>query len=447
MSKNGFEKIAGYSSEKKSLKEICVLLQKHIDLQDMGIRLPHGILLEGKPGVGKTVLAEALISESGLPCIRVSAGASEEGELASYLESCFNKAVEMSPAIVFLDELDKLVGESEGFRYTYNMANSRKVLQVLNDHREDDILVIATVNSTEMLCAAFKRSGRFDRILEIPLPTFNDRLQILSFYCAGKPISKRVNRDYVAKMTAGMTGADIECLVNEAGIHAVLEGNKTVRQRDFDFAVNQKIFHGASRENKKTEEQNIVLATHEAGHLVAGLINDSDCVTGVSILPQGESAGHCGFVPSDNELLTLKTLENLIVGLLAGKASEKLFFPHEEYLSSESDIEKASFYAQRLVTEEGAYGIEYIASSYRYDPKGVSEEKRQRIEQKCNEVLQNCFDKATTLLKEHKELVTTFVHQLVDKYSLSRAEIMRVFSEYQKKLKRKETLEPSDACA
>lgn len=443
-----FENIAGYESEKDSLREICFLLHRYDELADMGIRLPHGVLLSGRPGVGKTVMAEALIAEANIPCVRVSAGAAEEGELTAYLEARFAEAMKSTPSIVFLDELDKMVGEAENFRYSYNMTNSRKVLQVINDHKDDGILVVATVNNMQMLCDAFKRSGRFDRILDIPLPTFDDRLKIVDFYCTGKPISKRIDQGYVAKMTAGMSGADIECLVNEAGIHAVLDGSKTVRQKDFDFAVGQKVFHGTSRENKMTEDQNLVLATHEAGHLVAGLINDPDSVTGVSILPQGESAGHCGLAPYDDDIPTLRALEGRIVGLLAGKAAEKIFFPEEEFLSSSSDFELAAHYVKRLITEEGAFGVEYIVdNASRYDSVGISQSKISRIEKKRDDVLTNALEKATAVLTEHRELVSTFARQLVRRYSLNRTEILRIYAAYRRKSKKQETAETSVACA
>lgn len=171
MDKKSFEAIAGYESEKKSLQEICVLLQKYDELKSMGVRLPHGLLLSGNPGVGKTVLAEALIAESGVPCVRVCAGAAEEGELTSYLEERFTEATKSTPSIVFIDELDKVVGEVEDFHFAYSMANTRKVVQVINNHKDDAILVIGVVNEKEMLCDALKRSGRFDRILDIPTRT------------------------------------------------------------------------------------------------------------------------------------------------------------------------------------------------------------------------------------------------------------------------------------
>ena len=448
MKTTSFENIAGYESEKKSLKEICFLLQKYGELQDMGIRLPHGVLLGGEPGVGKTVMAKALIAESGVPCVRVSAGEAEQDELSEYLEARFAEATKATPSIVFMDELDKLVGDVENFRGTYNMANTRKVLQAINDHKDDGIVVVATVNDMHMLCEAFKRSGRFDRILDIPLPTFEDRLSIFEHYCKGKPISKRVDGEYVAKMTAGMSGADIECLVNEAGIHAVLENSKTVRQKDFDFAVGQKVFNGTSRENTLSDDENLVIATHEAGHLVAGLINNPDGVTGVSILPQGESAGHCGIAMADNELATLEKVRNLIVGMLAGKASEQLFFPDAVYLTSSSDVGRAAHYAKRLLTEDGAFGLQYLAENESmFDAFGISEDKKARIERKCDEILSDCFERATALLTEHRDLVTTFARQLVRRYSPNRPEILRIYSAYRRKNKKQPTAELAVDCA
>ena len=152
-----------------------------------------------------------------------------------------------TPSIVFIDELDKMVGDATNYRTSYNIANTRKVLQVINEHKDHGILTVATVNDTEMLCDALKRSGRFDRILSIGLPDQKERQMIAAFYLKGKKVAHGVSISMISKMTSGMSGADIECIINEAGIHAVLDGSKEIRQSDIVFALDRKVFKAVSR--------------------------------------------------------------------------------------------------------------------------------------------------------------------------------------------------------
>lgn len=423
-----FLSIAGYESEKRSLQEICLLLQKFKELCGLGIHLPRGLLLSGAPGVGKTVMAEAMIAESGVPCLRISAGAFADDELVGYLEERYSDAEKSIPAIVFIDELDKIVGEANNYRSSYNMANTRKVLKVMDEYKDRGILTIATVNDTDMLCDALKRSGRFDRILNIGLPDQKDRRMIAVHYLNGKCVSKGVKTSLISKMTSGMSGADIECIINEAGIHAVLEGSKEIRQTDIDFALDRKIFKAVSRDSSWTPAQRQRIAVHETGHLVVGLLLQPADVTGVTILPQGESDGHTGVVLECDGIQNLTAIENRITILLAGKACEKIFYPEETFLGASEDINNAMRFARRLVQEEGAYGYEYCYFSEHYYPMDpISNEKLAQIEKRVSEIIAECANRAIRLIEENRELAAKIVKQLIRQYSLTREEIGRIY--------------------
>lgn len=422
-----FSSIAGYEKEKESLREICLLLQKFKELCGMGIHLPRGLLLRGDPGVGKTVMAEALITESGVPCIRVSAGSFTDDELVEYLEERYSEAEKSIPSIVFIDELDKMVGDATGYRASYNIANTRKVLQVINDHKDRGILTVATVNDTEMLCDALKRSGRFDRILSIGLPDQKERQKIAAFYLKEKKTARGVSTALIAKMTSGMSGADIECIINEAGIHAVLGKSEAIRQSDINFALDRKVFKAVSRESSWAPELRRHVAVHETGHLVAGLLLQPEDVTGVTILPQGESEGHTGVAWDDEDLLNLITIQNRIAILLAGKACEQVFYPEETFLEASQDIEQAMQLARNLVQEDGAYGYDLCYFSKHYYPDPISEEKLSRIEKKITQILQESADRAKRLIEDNKELATVLVTRLTQQYSLTRGEVMKIF--------------------
>lgn len=427
-----FSNIAGYENEKKSLKEICLLLQRFKELCGMGIRLPRGLLLKGDPGVGKTVMAEALIAEAGVPCIRISAGAFTDDELVEYLEKRYSEAEESTPSIVFIDELDKMVGDATNYRTSYNIANTRKVLQVINEHKDHGILTVATVNDTEMLCDALKRSGRFDRILSIGLPDQKERQMIAAFYLKGKKVAHGVSISMISKMTSGMSGADIECIINEAGIHAVLEGSKEIRQSDIVFALDRKVFKAVSRENSWSPEQRRHTAVHESGHLVAALLLQPDDVTGATILPQGESEGHTVVAWDDEDIHNLATIQNRITILLAGKVSEQVFYPGETFLGDSQDLTTAMKLARNLVQEHGIYGYDLCYFSEHYYPDPISDEKLIRIEKKVADILKESADQARKLIEDNKELATKLITRLTRQYSLTREEIRRMFRSVKK---------------
>lgn len=432
-----FSDIAGYSGEKKSLQEICRLLKQYHNLNKMGIRMPRGLLLSGDPGVGKTAMAEALIEESGVPCIRVSScEALSADELSTYLETKFQAAAEHVPSIVLIDELDKMVGQPDRYRSTYNMDNTRKFLQVMNDHKNDGILCVATVNDMDMLCGALKRSGRFDRIVDIPKPNLIDRTEIIRHYLKGKPVSRSLNIRLLAKMTYGMSGADIECAVNEAGIRAILEKSRVIRQKDMDRAIDQIAFHGTSRENVLGEEQRRLIATHEVGHLLTGLILSPEDVTGITILPQGESEGHTGFADDANGVRSLESVLTRITVLLAGKAAETIYYPDQTYWGSSADIEGAGASCRALLEDEGAYGFTYciFPKDGYYQGSLHSNEKKATIERKHDQIMIECFEKAKNIVKQHKPLADLIISKLMDQFTLSRQEIMEMFDAYKEKI-------------
>ena len=285
-----------------------------------------------------------------------------------------------------------------------HMLNTRKVLQVINEHKDHGILTVATVNDTEMLCDALKRSGRFDRILSIGLPDQKERQMIAAFYLKGKKVAHGVSISMISKMTSGMSGADIECIINEAGIHAVLEGSKEIRQSDIVFALDRKVFKAVSRENSWSPEQRRHTAVHESGHLVAALLLQPDDVTGATILPQGESEGHTVVAWDDEDIHNLATIQNRITILLAGKVSEQVFYPGETFLGDSQDLTTAMKLARNLVQEHGIYGYDLCYFSEHYYPDPISDEKLIRIEKKVADILKESADQARKLIEDKTKL-------------------------------------------
>lgn len=435
---NRFDKIAGYASEKKELFDICRLIKAYDEFSGRGFRLPRGVLLCGLPGVGKTVLAEALIEESGVYCEKIDFDSVNEDDISDYLDDKFKEAVKNAPAIVFMDELDKFVGDpGVGFHESYDMGATRKILKAINDNLCDNVIVVATINDKGMLSSALTRSGRFDKTINVPLPDLEDRKAIIDLYCRGKDIDKKVDLKALAKITAGFSGADIECLVNEAGLCSVLADRKYINQEDIDDAVNKIIFKSSKKEKPFKNKDMDVVAVHEAGHLVVGLLLNDENVAGASILPQGSSGGHVKISSCNRSIQSKTEIINQIVTALAGAAAEKFFFKDEDYIGASKDIEQASKRVNEIVTCGCVFGFEYLMKDIR-DPfmdNGVSEARLQKVENKCDEVLKDCMTKASSLIEENAELVQKYISALKRKFTLTRDDIMRIYKRENRKRK------------
>lgn len=431
-----FDKIAGYASEKKELFDMCKLIKKYDEFTGRGFRLPRGILFCGKPGVGKTVLAETLIEEAGLYCEKIDFNAVDDDNMSEYLDNKFKIAIQNAPSIVFMDELDKYVGEpGMGFRSTYNMDATRKILKAINDNACNDVMLIATVNNADFLCNALTRSGRFDKTITVPLPDLEDRKAIIELYFSGKSIDKKVNLNTLAKITEGFSGADIECFVNEAGLCSVLAERDYISQEDVDDAINKIVFKSSKKLKPLDQQSKDIVAIHEAGHLVAGLILNEDGVGGASILPQGMAGGHVKIASCNNSVQKKSEILNSITVLLAGKAAEKHFVNDDEYLGATNDVERAYEMVKDLVTSGCGYGLEYFfkGPDNPFICAALSEGKLQKIETKCNDVLAECMQRATDLIESNVDLINTYVVALKRNYTLTRDGIMRIYKRESKK--------------
>ena len=425
-----FDQIAGYAGEKKELMDICKLIKKYDEFSGRGFRLPRGILLCGEPGVGKTVLAEALIEETGVFCQKIDFNAVDDDNVSEYLDAKFKEAKQNVPAIVFMDELDKFVGNPGfGIRNTYDMDSARKILKAMDDNARKDIMVVATINNVDMLCPALTRSGRFDKIITIPLPELEDRKNIIRLYCEGKAIDKKVNVNNIAKITAGFSGADIECLINEAGLSSVVAERNCITQEDIEDAINKIVFKSSKKIKPLDKQDRDIVAVHEAGHLVACLLLNSDSVGGASILPQGKAGGHVKIAQCNRGVREKGKVLDQVVIALSGKAAEKVFFEKEDYLGATSDIEHAYEMVRRLVTGGCGYGFEYYfkADDSPFSNVILSEKKLQMIENKCDAVLLDCLERASVLMSDNVDLINKYVAALKRNFTLSRDDIMRIY--------------------
>ena len=337
-------KIAGYETTKKSMQFMVECLKKPEKLTAVGAKMPSGILLYGPPGTGKTLFAQAVAGESGVPFYSVSGSDFMEkfvGVGAQRVRDLFAKARQSTPCIVFIDEIDAVGKSRDGNTNEERQQTLNQLLVEMADAASSNsgIMVMAATNSIESLDAALTRPGRFDRKIAVPLPDMDDRLEILQLHARNKKISADVDMSKIAQMTAGMSGADLATLINEAAIQAVYHGRDMIASEDLDIALFQMITGGEKSEIANPEDLRIV-AYHEAGHAVVTKILTNDEIPQVSII--GSTSGALGYTmrytAKDSHLMTKKQIEARIQSLYGGRAAEELLFgSHDNVTTGASD--------------------------------------------------------------------------------------------------------------
>lgn len=336
-----FDRVAGAENAKQDLAEIVDFLKRPEKYARVGARVPKGVLLSGPPGCGKTLLARAVAGEAGVPFFHTSGSEFIQlfvGAGAAKVRELFTKAKEAAPSIIFIDEIDA-VGRARSGNASGNTGANDERDQTLNqlltamDGFENDtgVIVIAATNRPDILDDALTRPGRFDRRVTVELPDFRGRTEILGVHTSTKPLADDVSLDAYARITVGFSGADLENLANEAAIYAAREDAETIARVHFDAALEKIILGEARRTLILTEQKKRVIAFHEAGHALMGIIvSDYDLVRKISILPRGRTGGATYFEPSedrlDMSLVTRTYLENKIMVALGGRIAEEIVF-------------------------------------------------------------------------------------------------------------------------
>ena len=402
--KTTFKDIAGLDEEKQEMIEIVDFLKKPKKFQEMGAKIPRGVLLCGNPGTGKTLIAKAIAGEADVPFISMSGSEFIEmfaGLGASRVRKLFEKARKIAPCIVFIDEIDAIGSRrttSSGSESENNQTLNQLLVEMDGFDTEEAIIVLAATNRPEMLDKALLRPGRFDRQITIGLPDLNGREAILNIHSKDKKIDESVNLRSIAEDTAGFTGAELANILNEAAIIATIKRHKAITNKDIEDAV-KKVTVGLEKHSRVISEKDKKLtAFHEAGHaIVSRYLETQKEIKEVSIIPRGVAGGYTMYKTNEDKFYVSKQeMQEKLISLLGGRAAEKLALD-DISTGASNDIEVATKIATDMVT---IYGMSDIVG-----PISINTEK----EPYQMELLGNRFE--DSIGAEIKQLIDTAYYQ------------------------------------
>ena len=424
-----FADVAGVDEAKYDLVEVVEFLKTPQKFQRLGGKIPRGVLLVGPPGTGKTLLARAVAGEARVPFFSMSGSEFVEvlvGVGASRVRDLFDQAKKAAPSIIFIDEIDA-VGRQRGTSINSNDEREQTLNQLLVEMDGFDtrqaVVVIAATNRPDGLDKALLRPGRFDRRVVVERPDWNGRLAILKIHSRGVPLAKDVDLITIARATPGMVGADIANLVNEAALLAARRNLIAVTQNCFDAALD-KILIGAERPLVLSEADLNVIAYHESGHALTGLLQeDVDPVTKVTIVPRGQTLGVTQYTPLDDRYNYSKEyLEAQLVTALGGRAAEQVAIGRIT-TGAENDLQRVTAIAHQMVTHWGmSERLGTISFSERDDPfagtvlvtgsREYSEQTASIIDEEVNRIVKSAYDRAIALLTSHRETLNGIARSL-----------------------------------
>jgi cell division protease FtsH len=439
-----WDEVAGLEEAKEELAEVVEYLRDPDRFGRLGARVPRGILLYGPPGTGKTLLAKAIAGEAGAKFYAQSASAFVEmfaGLGAARIRKLFEEARRNAPAIIFIDELDAVGAQRTGHGFSREQDQTLNQLLVELDGFEsrEEVIVMGASNRLQDLDVALLRPGRFDRQVLVAAPDLAGREQILGVHTRGKPLAADVDLHSIARQTAGLTGAELENIANEAAIFAGRESRSEILHADFEDAM-ERVVAGLQQRKVMTEKERRILAYHEAGHAVMShLTGDVMPVHKVTIVSRGQALGYTLNLPNEERYLhTTEEFEDLLKVYLAGRAAEQVVFGRITN-GAANDLERATELTRAMVFE---YGMSNASASrtMRADNYALSEETKRLRDQEQARLTDEAFAEAQRLLQKHRPALDRIAKALLEKETLDRTELGELLGEVEPESRSSETV-------
>ncbi len=442
-----FEDVAGADEVKEELEEIVEFLKSPKKFQELGAKIPRGVLLFGAPGTGKTLLARAVAGEAGVPFFSISGSDFVEmfvGVGASRVRDLFDQAKKNAPCIVFVDEIDA-VGRQRGAGLGGGHDEREQTLNQLLVEMDgfspnEGIIILAATNRPDILDPALLRPGRFDRQVAVDAPDVNGRKEILKVHMRGKPVEEGVNLEILARRTPGFTGADLANLTNEAALLAARQNRKKITMADLENSI-ERVIAGPEKKSKViSEKEKWLVCYHESGHAVVGfLLPNTDPVHKVSIIPRGRAGGYTLLLPKEDRYYATKSqLLDQVTMLLAGRVSEDLVLK-EISTGAQNDLERSTDLVRKMVMEFGMSDLGPMTYGRKTDTpflgrdlsrdRNYSEEVANAIDVEVRQTIDRSYKQAWELLEKHIETLHMVAKTLFAKETIEAAEFAELMKE------------------
>jgi cell division protease FtsH len=445
-----FTDIAGAEESKEELQEVVEFLKTPKKFSDIGARIPKGVLMIGAPGTGKTMVARAVAGEADAPFFSISGSEFVEmfvGVGASRVRDLFMKAKKNAPCIIFIDEIDAVGrrrGAGHGGGHDEREQTLNQILVELDGFEQDtNVIVMAATNRPDVLDPALLRPGRFDRQVQLELPDRKDRRAILGVHLEDKKVSNNLNLDALAAKTAGMSGADLSNVVNEAAISAARADRKKIINKDLDDAF-EKVAIGPERKTQvMTDHEKKVTAYHESGHTLIGhLLEHADPIHKVTIISRGGAGGITWSLPTEDKVFrSLAEFKDSMAMAMGGRIAEEIVFGHQQVTNGASnDLQTATSTARDMVTKYGMsdeLANQYLDSSDSSilldrgfsQTKEYSEDTAEKVDKAVRALLEEAETRARSIIKQNKEALNQLANQLLEKETLGEEEVLAILQD------------------
>src|SRR5210317_82992 len=446
-----FKDVAGAEEAKEELEEIKEFLKSPEKFNNLGAKIPKGVLLVGPPGTGKTLLARAVAGESNVPFFSISGSDFVEmfvGVGASRVRDLFKKAKESSPAIIFIDQIDavgRMRGAGLGGGHDEREQTLNQLLVEMDGFESNQgVILMAATNRPDVLDPALLRPGRFDRQVIVDRPDLEGRTQILKVHSKDKPLAKSIDLKTIAKQTPGFTGADLANLLNESALLAARKNKKSIGIADIENSIDRVMAGPEKKRQVMTEEEKLIIAYHETGHALVGwALPNADPIHKVTIIPRGRALGYTQALPESEKYLSSKAeLKDRLAMLMGGRVAEELVFK-DPTTGASNDIEKATDIARRMVMEFGmsdklgpmlfGKGSNEVFLGRDYGrQQDYSDEVASSIDDEVKILLNDAHITAGKILKKFKKQMDAMVDILMEKETIDREEVAKVFKSIKK---------------
>lgn len=415
-----FEQVKGYAEIKAELKQLCDIMRNPEVYEKLGVSIPNGLLLTGNPGVGKTLMSQCLISESGWN-VEICRKNKPNGEFINFIKECFDKAAQNQPCIVFLDDMDKFANEDQ----QHDDAEEYVAVQAcIDDVKGKKVFVLATVNDEYKLPDSLTRSGRFDRKIEVGVPFGEDAVEIVKSFLSKKSFLEDVDARVVAQLLSGNSCAELETIINDAGVRAGYERRNYISMDDIINAYLKSSYNAGSIPQNNNDERALLASFHEAGHAVMSEILDPGSVTLVSIINSTKAGGMTCRYDEDPSHHTVESIRKEIMIGLAGRAAIEIVFGIVD-CGAESDIRKAYDQADVLIADIGSAGLDKVKIRWDDTAEQLAIIERAKISE-----IDNCYQKVKSLLTGERALLHGIADELRAKSTLTQIDILRIREQF-----------------